>query len=179
MKTSLLFKLILTFTLQIIWRIVGWVFIPFMIPFAYKVESKDVPYKAHLEVQKYRLPKYLQWVDLLDDYGIGGVMYEPTVYGWYKKYGVFVAGYLNLAFRNVGHGMYAGLTKPATNYFVHLTPEQIKEQGLEPSYVNLLLFKIGYAYSVYRIWKDTDTDDIWTHTFVAIPKIGSKWGWTK
>jgi hypothetical protein len=64
-----------------------------MLPFAYKVPSKDVPYKAHLEVQKYRLPKYLQWVDLLDDYGIGGVMYEPTVYGWYKKYGVWVCGF--------------------------------------------------------------------------------------
>lgn len=179
MKLTLFLKLLSVFTLQIIWRIVGWIFIPFMLPFAYKVPSKDVPYKAHLEVQKYRLPKYLQWVDLLDDYGIGGVMYEPTVYGWYKKWGVWVAAWLQLSWRNVGHGLYAGLTKPAINFPVHLTPEQIKAQGLESSYINLLIFKIGYAYSVYRIWKDTDTDDIWTHTFIAIPKIGIKWGWSK
>jgi hypothetical protein len=138
-----------------------------------------VPYKAHPEVQKYRLPKYLQWVDLLDDYGIGGVMYEPTVYGWYKKWGVFTAGYLNLSFRNVGHGMYARLTKPTSNYLVHLSQEQQAKEGLLPSYLNLLLCKIGIEYSVYRSWKDSDTDDIWTHTFVGIPKIGIKWSWTK
>ena len=174
MKLMLLLKLLSVFALQIVWRIVGWIFIPFMFPFAHKVPSTDVPYKAHLEVQKYRLPKYLQWVDLLDDYGIGGVMYEPTVYGWYKKYGVWVAAWLQLSTRNVGHGLYAGLTKPVSNYLVHLSPEQQAKEGVLPSYLNLLFFKISVEYSAYRIWKDSDTDDIWTHTFIAIPKIGVK-----
>lgn len=170
MSTRLKAWLIAITIIRFFLRWVMWFPVIFMLLFAYKVPSVNIPYKVRLDVQRYRLPDWLNWFQTPDDV-LPGPLYEPGFNKIYDRWGTWIAAWVNLSFRNVAYGMMWSYGKSVTNYMVHLSPEEQKRQGVYESETIVGPFKLLSGWAVYRIWKDTDTDDIWTHTFWAVPRF--------
>lgn len=90
--------------LQVVWRL----FAPFLMPFilftARKVDVPEQPDWKHPEIQRYQLHRWFRFAETPDEYLPGGT-YEDTHYKIYKWLGRWVASYVWLAWRNVGHGL--------------------------------------------------------------------------
>ena len=171
MSSRLKVLLVTITTIQFFLRFVLWLPVIFMLLFAYKVPSINIPYKVRLDVQRYRLPDWLNWFQTPDDV-LPGPLYEQGFNNIYNRWGTWVAAWINLSFRNVAYGMLWSYGKPVTNYMVHLSEAEQKRQGVYQTVTYFGPFKILSGWAVYRIWKDTDDEnDIWSHTFWAVPRF--------
>lgn len=167
LKTWLFIFTIIRFFL----RFVLWLPMLFLLPFAYKVPSVNIPYRARLEVQRRRLPDWLNWLQTPDDV-LPGPLYEKGFNRIYNVFGFWVAAWINLSFRNVAYGLMWSYGKSVTNFMVHLSDAEQRRQGVYESVTILGPFKVLSGWAVYRIWKDTDVEaDIWSHTFWAVPRF--------
>lgn len=174
MSKKLLVLLILTTLFRFLGRFVMWLIVPFILLAAYKVPSTNIPYRVRLSVQRYALPKWLSWTMTPDDM-LPGPLYEPGFAKVYNRFGTWVAAWVNLSFRNVLYGMMWKHGKSVTNYLVHLDDSEQKRLGVWQTIYPLGPIKFKLGWNVHRIWKDTDTDDIWTHTFWAVPAFSIRW----
>jgi hypothetical protein len=129
-------------------------------------ETKDkVPYGIGNDLQRYVFPKWLDCLDMLDDFL--WPEYEPTMSNIREKFGWQVATFINLSFRNVGMGVMAEYAIHVSGYWYLISDEEKAEKGLFDNSYNLgfLVLKVGYV--SYRDWKNKFGDT----EFFALPRI--------
>ncbi len=117
-------------------------------------------------IQRYVLPKWLQWAATPDEHLPGG-MYEPAVLAVYEKTNWFVSSWNWLGVRNMGAGIPWGQAIPVPNYFHKLTDAQKRGHGIWQKSIPLWLVEIRYGWWVFK-------DNYSLHTdkgFVAVPHI--------
>jgi hypothetical protein len=113
------------------------------------------------------LPTWLDWFNTPDESLPGDLRNEPTVKWVYDKFGWYVCTWYWLGLRNVLHGLAWRYGKPATNYLVHLTADQQREQGVHRTErrVGPLVIISGYGVHVDKFHKFTKN---W---FWAVPTV--------
>lgn len=170
MKSIITPKFIAYLTLELIWRCIAWAIIPIMIGQAKRDTSGIIPYRglkeAHQEIPRYKLPKWAKWAQCQDDV-LPPCMYESKVYDDYVKNGWKWSTWVNLSFRNVGHGIMWNLGRPATGYFAVMTEKEKIDCGIYDNTYSLGKLQLKVGYTVFRDWYSTKTKD----GFWAVPRI--------
>ena len=143
------------FVCEFLFRFIAWAVVPIAMLFLKKIpigETKDrVPFGIGKDLKRYVFPKWLDCLDMIDDYN--WPEYEPTMSKIRKKFGWQVATWVNLSFRNVGMGLIAEYAVPVSGYWYLISDEEKAEKGLFDNSYNLgfLVLKVGYV--SYRDWK--------------------------
>lgn len=133
--------------------------------FAQKAGRKTTHYGQDPDIQRYVLPKFLNWFNTPDEDGFP--LYEPTVKKIYDKFGWRVCMFYNLGLRNQAQGFLwlSGQEVPAR--VRELTLSQQEFYGVTTGTVNLGFFKVHFGW-------ETAHDHYRTHTdsgLYAIPDI--------
>jgi hypothetical protein len=155
MKNKLPLRFYWLFVCEFLFRFLAWAVVPTAMLFLKKIpieETKDkVPYGIGGDLQRYKFPKWLDCLDMIDD--LLWPEYEPTMSKIRKKFGWQVATWVNLSFRNVGMGIMAEYAVPVSGYWYLISDEEKAEKGLfDNSYIlGFLVLKVGYV--SYRDWK--------------------------
>lgn len=152
-----------------LWRLVAWAIIPFALLFAKKTDSNNIPYDFMPEVQRYKLPEYLYWMQPADDL-LPPCLYEEACLKQYNRYGTWIASWLNLSFRNTGSIMWR-FGKPSTNYYNNLSMAEIVTQGVYDHVSSIGRLKLHVGWVIYRDWLSRSTEK----GFWAVNRITLRW----
>jgi hypothetical protein len=148
----LTFKFFLTF----LWRLVAPIVVPAFLLFAKKTAIATTHY-AQPQVQRYLLPKFLQWAETPDEHLPGG-LYEPTVLKIYQRFGWFVCSWYWLALRNVGSGIVWNDGKEVPAKIRDMSAEDQAKFGVHEKRTLLWRLAILTGWEVTRDWHSTKTD---------------------
>ena len=169
MKNKLPLKFYPLFLLEFLSRFVMWAIVPFALLFARKATKEEVegklPYNHSPEIQRYKFPTWLDWIDTPDDWFV--CYYEPTMLKIHNKWGWRVAAWINLSFRNVMMSLTWSMAIPVSNYWYAISDQEKQEKGLFDNHYHFLGLTLKVGYVSYRNWKNYKNLGM----YLAVPRI--------